>query len=133
MVQTRGQCLCGNVSFEINGTPVGQAQCHCKTCQRISGAGHTNNAFFKKADVTITGDTKFTPYETINGSTRNLHFCGTCGSQLFTKKSEPTSVIGIHVGTLDDNSWFTPEVAYFSKDRPAWDCISAGVEQKDEM
>lgn len=133
MIETTGQCLCGKISFAINGTPVGQAQCHCKTCQRISGAGHTNNAFFKKDDVVITGQTSFTPYKTDNGGTRNLHFCGTCGSQLFTMKTEPTSVIGVRVGTLEDNSWFAPEVAYFSKERPKWDFIDPAIEHKSEM
>ncbi len=37
----RWRCLCGAVTYEIEGDPMIVAHCHCTDSQRISGAGHT--------------------------------------------------------------------------------------------
>jgi hypothetical protein len=50
-----GRCLCGAVTYSINGQPLGMGQCHCKDCQRASGTGHMSLARFKKDDVAING------------------------------------------------------------------------------
>ena len=33
-----GGCYCGSVRFEISGEPVNQSICHCRDCQKSSGA-----------------------------------------------------------------------------------------------
>lgn len=41
-----GGCLCGAVRYQISGTPVVVARCHCEECQKVSGAGHTVGVMF---------------------------------------------------------------------------------------
>jgi len=36
MAQT-GECLCGNVRYELKGEAIFSVVCHCKNCQKQSG------------------------------------------------------------------------------------------------
>ena len=40
-----GGCLCGKIKYEFNRKDVISAgHCHCKDCQKINGAGKSNNS-----------------------------------------------------------------------------------------
>ncbi len=50
----QGQCLCGNVTFEVTGDPQHVSVCHCVQCRKQSG--HTwASAAVPVADLEITG------------------------------------------------------------------------------
>ena len=40
MPKRAGGCLCGAVRYECEGKPQFSLQCHCRDCQRQSGAPH---------------------------------------------------------------------------------------------
>lgn len=40
----QGQCLCGDVRFELDGPVTGIGQCHCSLCRKVSGT--SGNAVF---------------------------------------------------------------------------------------
>ncbi|GFO75292.1 hypothetical protein BPLS_P2419 [Bathymodiolus platifrons methanotrophic gill symbiont] len=99
-----GQCLCGKVHYTISSDPRVMSQCHCDDCRRATGTGHASNAFFKKSDVHISGETSC--YATIadSGSTITRYFCPACGSPLFGTLSRLENVLAVAVGSLDDSS-----------------------------
>src|SRR5262245_20313077 len=41
-----GGCLCGALRFETEGAPVRVTICHCRFCQRATGAGHMVEPIF---------------------------------------------------------------------------------------
>jgi hypothetical protein len=41
-----GRCLCGTVTFEGRGDPSWVVHCHCRNCQRASGAGFLTDVGF---------------------------------------------------------------------------------------
>jgi len=65
---TTGQCLCGKVKYKLTGQPVRMMQCHCKDCQRATGTGHLNNAFFKAEQFELTGEVKAHEHEADSGA-----------------------------------------------------------------
>jgi len=69
-----GQCLCGAVRFIAKAKPFRMAQCHCRDCQRVSGAGHTSNALFEAADVEVMGATSSYAVKADSGNTLTRHF-----------------------------------------------------------
>ena len=128
-----GHCLCGAVSYKLNGKPVRMAQCHCKHCQRASGTGHMSLAFFKKEDVDIRGETASYGATADSGNTNTRHFCPKCGSRVFGEISARPGVIGIPVGSADENNWFSPEAVLYTTRRPGWDITTDDVPNFDAM
>lgn len=128
-----GQCLCGKVKFTISSEPLRMAQCHCDDCRKLTGTGHASNAFFKVDDVDIKGETQSYDSVTDSGSTITRHFCPICGSRLFGTNSTSIDIIGISVGTLEDSSWFKPELIVYNKRKPDWDYMDESVPAFDGM
>ena len=128
-----GHCLCGAVTYTINAEPVRMAQCHCKDCQRASGTGHMSLAFFNEADVDIQGETASFGVTADSGNTNTRHFCPKCGSRIFGQVSARPGIVGISVGCIDDNEWFSSQVVVYANDRPGWDMTSEEVPNFEGM
>ena len=128
-----GRCLCGAVQFTISAGPVGNGHCHCKDCQRASGAGHTSIARFHRNDVTVKGQTASYAVTADSGNINTRHFCPKCGSRLFGESSGSPDLINVAVGCVDDNSWFAPGRVVYAKDRPVWDATSTDVPNFERM
>ena len=113
-----GQCLCGSVRFIAKAKPVRMAQCHCRDCQRVSGAGHTSNALFEAADVQVTGETSSYAVTADSGNTFTRHFALNSG--------RPGKII-LTAGAFDDSRWFSPQVVLYARSRHDWDSAGDGV------
>jgi hypothetical protein len=129
----KGRCLCGAVSYTISGEPVRMAQCHCKDCQRASGTGHMSLAFFRAADVAFEGETRSFAVTADSGNVNTRHFCPTCGSRVYTENSARPGVVGIAVGSAEDNDWFAPQTVVYTKRRAGWDLTSTSIPNFDAM
>lgn len=75
-----GSCLCGAVTFEVEGDLPPPDACHCTNCRKQSGH------FFASTDVprervSIHGSDKVTWYRSSEKARRG--FCSVCGSSLF--------------------------------------------------
>lgn len=92
-----GQCLCGQVRYEIDGPIRDVIACHCVQCRRASGHFVAATAA-RPEHLTITKDDGLSWYEGTAHIRRG--FCRDCGSTLFFDhgKDYPT---GIAAGSLD--------------------------------
>ncbi len=132
-ILTTGQCLCGNVTYTLKGEPIRMMQCHCKDCQRATGTGHLNNAFFKEEQFELQGQVKAHEQTAASGNTNIRYFCPECGSRIYNEIAARKGIVGIAVGTADNNEWFEPAGVIFCKDRPSWDLTTSEVPNFDEM
>src|SRR5262249_45964259 len=41
----RGSCLCGGVSYVVDGAPLRAWSCHCSRCRKARSAAHASNLF----------------------------------------------------------------------------------------
>ena len=128
-----GRCLCGAVSFALNAEPMRMAQCHCKDCQRASGTGHMSLAFFKSSDVEIKGTTASYAVTADSGNINTRHFCPKCGSRIFGENSARPGIVGIAVGSVDNNDWFKTQAVVYTKDRAGWDFTPSDVPNFERM
>ncbi len=128
-----GKCLCGAVSYTINAEPLATGQCHCKDCQRASGTGHMSLAFFKAEDVDIKGEFASFAVTADSGNINTRHFCPKCGGRIYGENSGRPGLVGIAVGSVDDNSWFKAQRVVYVKDRPAWDVTPTDIPNFDRM
>lgn len=123
-----GRCLCGAVTYEIEGDPLVVAHCHCIDCQRLSGAGHTTGATFPADKIRVQGEVSAFHLESEVKSVVTRTFCPRCGSPLFGQSTRMPGFMTVAVGTLDDpDSVGPPQVAVFARTRRSWDVMDGAL------
>ena len=115
-----GGCGCGAIRYECTGRPLFMFNCHCRDCQQASGGPYTPVVYVRAKTFRIT---KGTPryFETTSqaGGHNRRGFCPDCGSRLFGGGSDRGQ--GITASSLDDPSWFKPQMHVFTADAQPWD------------
>jgi hypothetical protein len=111
-----GGCNCGAVRFEVTARLLTASYCHCRRCQRRSGAAASANAHPEPDTFRIVaGEDSLRVWRPDDGGEK--WFCGDCGSSLFGRNPHHPDPIGIRIGTFDAipgsgrpsaNSWPTP-------------------------
>ena len=112
MLERTGHCLCGAITFAIDGPVRDILHCHCENCRRISG-NFVAGTSCETADLTISGDDHLRWYDL--GYAR-YGFCGDCGSQLFWQGAEHRGRTSVKVGSLDDTSGLRVSGVWFADD-----------------
>lgn len=75
-----GSCLCGAVTFEVEGELPPPDACHCRLCRKSSGHVFASTDVPRSA-VTVRGEEKVTWYASSEKVRRG--FCSVCGASLF--------------------------------------------------
>ena len=97
-----GGCLCGNIRYTVSQPIEKIIACHCKNCQKASGAGVTHNIALPTASVTITkGKPKVFADTAASGRILNRYFCGDCGSPVYSQRETMPEMMVLKAGTLD--------------------------------
>jgi len=117
-----GGCLCGEVRFEAQGDPNSVSTCHCRTCQRASGADSVAWAGFPVHKITWMGQEAAT-YQSSTGVTRS--YCPKCGSSL-SYQNEVRS-IDLVVACLDNPELLSPEKEIWLDHRLSWNPRSSNI------
>lgn len=76
----KGSCLCGGVTFEVEGSLPQPTACHCTKCRKHSGHYEASTDVPRSA-VKVYGSENITWFQTSEKVRRG--FCKTCGSSLF--------------------------------------------------
>ena len=119
--QTRytGSCLCGAVRFELTEEPGPIAVCYCQMCRKATGAPLATNAPMPAAAYRITaGATHVSGYESSPGETR--HFCGRCGSPLYSERVDRPGIVRVRVGTINEPLTTRPAASYYTASKCNW-------------
>jgi hypothetical protein len=94
-----GGCNCGAVRFEVTEPLVLASYCHCKRCQRRSGAAASASAHPAPGTFRIVaGEDRLRMWKADGGGEK--WFCGDCGSSLFGRNPSHADPIGIRMGAF---------------------------------
>ena len=98
-----GGCLCGAIRYSVGAPLQNIVACHCSHCRKASGAGASHNALVPSSAVAFTAGKPKTYTDTAHsGNTLYRHFCGDCGSPIYSQRQNAPEMMVIKVGTLDD-------------------------------
>ncbi len=112
-----GGCLCGEVRYRAQSSPTDVIHCHCKMCQRQSGALFTTHAEFDASRFTrLQGEPSW--YKSSKIAERS--FCACCGSSIAVRYFEHPDVIYVALGTLDNATELTPEYHIMTETQIPW-------------
>ena len=125
-----GGCLCGAVRYEITAPVTALRACHCLNCQKHTGSGGSVNAVVPKDSFRITkGEPKkYEDSATQSGRTLSRHFCGNCGSPLFSQRNPDIGIRIVRAGTLDDSSGMKIAANIWTSTARPWDHIDPSTE-----
>ena len=121
MSKLDGRCLCGAVTYSSQAEPAFTAICHCKDCQRQSGAAFSIIVGVPKSELELAGELSNHP--TIgedHGRETQRQFCAACGSPILSLSEGMPDIAFIKAGTLDDTSWLEPQLEVWGKSAQPW-------------
>jgi hypothetical protein len=95
-----GRCLCGKVSFEVDGPFERITQCHCTSCKKTSGGVGTASGRARSDAIRILeGRELLHIFQADEGSAKT--FCSECGSNLFGGGWPETEFCSVRLTTLE--------------------------------
>ncbi len=127
MQDRKGRCLCGSVRYVLKGEPRAISICHCTHCQRQSGSVFSLNLVMREADYEQSGETMVYVDTGDSGKPVYRHFCGRCGSGIFSKTALLPGKVVVKAGTLDSLEELQPKVEIYTDRAVKWVTPVAGA------
>ncbi|HZB93353.1 MAG TPA: GFA family protein [Stellaceae bacterium] len=126
-----GGCQCGEVRYRIAAAPVTVYACHCRDCQRQTGAAFALSMVVAREAIGITAGA---PREwlrpgsaTASGTATLCLLCRTCGARLYHLPERNPQVAIVKPGTLDDTSWLAAVGHIWTDHAQPWVAIPAAT------
>ena len=117
-----GGCGCGAVRWELSEPPASAAYCHCARCQRRTGTAASPSAAIVPGSMSfVRGEELIRAWKPDGGWEK--HFCGECGSALFSRDPADHGRIGIRMGTFDADPGVRPSSRQWVDGAVAWEPI----------
>ncbi len=112
-----GGCLCGKVRFRVTAPPLDAGYCHCRMCQRNSGAPVVAWVTFPAASLSwIAGE----PAIYASSARAQRKFCATCGSYLVFASADLPAEVSVNTASFDHPEAFPPAKHIFVASRIFW-------------
>lgn len=116
-----GGCLCGAVRYRASGEPSLVCFCHCRLCQRASGAPVVPWASFSTERVEWTAG-RPTSYASSTWAIRG--FCARCGTPLTFQFNDRPESIDLTLASLDRPQALKPNLHIHTSSRVEWLTLS---------
>ncbi len=103
-----GGCLCGGLRYRTTAEPMRVTICHCRFCQRATGAAYFVEPIFARSDFGILDGSprEFAHRSEGSGKQVFVNFCGDCGTKIFLGFERWPDIVGVYAGSFDDPNWF---------------------------
>ena len=124
-----GGCTCGAIRYQMTGEPMFVHCCHCRWCQRETGASFALNAMLETDRLKlILGQPETVQTPSLSGKGQNIMRCPDCRVALWSHYAGAGKTVSfIRVGTLDDPDRLPPDVHIFTESKQPWIKLSANI------
>jgi hypothetical protein len=114
-----GGCGCGAVRWRLDEPPVASAFCHCHRCQRRTGTAFGASGISAPGTFHVTkGEELIRAWKPEGGHEK--HFCGECGSALFSRDPEHPDRTAPRLGSFDEDPGIRPSAHQFVDSASPW-------------
>ena len=120
---TTGGCLCGGVRFELTEPATAAGYCHCRRCQRRSGAAASPQARIDGRTFRLVRGAELVRAWRPSDSPFEKCFCGECGAQLFSRNPGDPTQMSIRLGAFDGDPGMRPSWRTYVDYAAPWEPI----------
>jgi hypothetical protein len=125
----KGRCLCGALTYELEGPFSAMIHCHCSMCRKHYGTGFATFVVGPIAGFRWTsGEDRHGRYQSSPNGVRT--FCSVCGSAGPTTMPE-LGIAAAPAAGLEGEFGIKPQSHIFVGSKAPWDAISDGLSQFD--
>jgi hypothetical protein len=128
-VERVAECHCGQLKAIVTGEPGHVYVCHCKSCQRRTGAVVHSGSRWDKGQVRIEGQDKIYGRTADSGFEIRFHFCPNCGSSVFWEGDRTPGYYGIAVGCFADPDFPAPTYSAYEDAMHPWLEVSSAEDR----
>jgi hypothetical protein len=124
-----GGCDCGRVRYRLQSAPLFVHCCHCRWCQRESGASFALNAMIESDRVALlAGQPERVDTPSESGEGQQIARCPHCRLALWSHYAGAGPLLSfVRVGTLDTPDALPPDVHIFTRSKQPWVLLPAGT------
>ncbi len=125
----QGGCTCGAVRYRMTSEPMYVHCCHCRWCQRESGASFALNAMIESERVgVLSGEPEVVNTPSASGKGQKIVRCPDCRVALWSHYAGAGDAVRfVRVGTLDDPDHLPPDMHIFTASKQPWVVLPAGT------
>jgi hypothetical protein len=124
-----GGCDCRKIRYRMMSSPLFVHCCHCRWCQRESGASFALNAMIEADRVTLlAGAPEIVDTPSASGKGQKILRCPACRIALWSHYAGAgTAVSFVRVGTLDNPDLLPPDIHIFTSSKQPWVVLPPGA------
>jgi hypothetical protein len=124
-----GGCDCRAVRYRMQSAPLVVHCCHCRWCQRESGASFALNAMIEADRVQVlAGRVELVATPSNSGKGQQIARCPVCRVAVWSHYAGAgDAVCFVRVGTLDDPDRLPPDVHIFTASKQPWVVLAPGT------
>jgi hypothetical protein len=121
-MKVEGSCFCGYLTFEAEINSDSVELCHCTDCQTIaSSAFRVVVPALDGSFRLLSGKPTIYVKTADSGNRRNLAFCPTCGTAIYSAPADNNSrFFGLRAGTLRQYRDLVPKHQYWCRSALPW-------------
>jgi hypothetical protein len=123
-----GGCDCRALRYRMETSPLFVHCCHCRWCQRETGASFALNAMIEADRVTLlAGNPELVDTPSASGRGQKVARCPTCRIAVWSHYSGAgTAVSFVRVGTLDIPDNLPPDIHIYTSTKQPWVVLPPG-------
>jgi hypothetical protein len=124
-----GGCTCRAVRYKMVSRPLFVHCCHCRWCQRETGASFALNALIEADRVVLThGAPECVVTPSNSGKGQKIWRCAKCQVAVWSNYAGAGDALRfIRVGTLDEPDRLPPDIHIFTASKQPWIVLPPGV------
>jgi len=124
-----GGCTCRHVRYRMNSRPLIVHCCHCRWCQRETGASFALNAMIESDRVELlAGDVDLVVTPSNSGKGQKIARCPRCRVAVWSHYAGAGEALSfVRVGTLDEPGRLPPDIHIFTESKQPWVVLPPGV------
>jgi hypothetical protein len=124
-----GHCACGAVRYRMTSMPLVVHCCHCRWCQRETGASFALNAVIEADRVALlSGEPETVNTPSNSGKGQKIIRCPACHIAVWSHYAGAGDKVRfVRVGTLDEPDRLPPDIHIFTSSKQPWVVIPPGT------